>query len=78
MKFEPFLCPTCGQSPRGTIETVNGVAEFVHHDDGTVEYSGYTEIWYDGQMTDKDGEGKVTLICPDAHEWKSTMMEEDS
>lgn len=61
-------CPECGELARGTIETVNGVAEFVIEEDGTVDYSGRTDIWWDEQMTVMF-EGRCMLICRSGHEW---------
>jgi len=76
MRFDPNVCPTCGGRARGTMETLPGLAEFDVNDDGSYEYGGYTEVFWDGQVTDKDDEGRVTLICgtDDAHEWQAERV----
>ncbi len=69
MRFEPFFCPECGEMARGTLETITGVAEFVVAADGSIEYTGYTNIWWDEQRTVTDAGGYVRLVCPNGHDW---------
>lgn len=74
MKFEPFNCPKCGLAARGTVESLSGVAEFNDADEeGNVEYSGNTEVFWDGQMTETDEEGNVALVCLNGDEWYAKM-----
>jgi len=72
MRYEPGTCPICGKPARGTVETLSGIAEFSRRGDGEVEYSGYTDICWDGQRTVVDPQGRVTLICPSGHEWPAS------
>lgn len=77
MKFGTMKCPECGEQAAGTLETVTGRAEFDEPDeDGNVEYSGETQIFWDGQMTVTKIENEIeyaTLLCHEGHEWKSTV-----
>ena len=89
-QFDPERCPKCGELPRGTLETLSGVAEFAprqdgvrengNHDDperdvhGNFTYSGNTEIFWDGQMTQKT-DGNPHLICWNGHDWPAKDRE---
>jgi hypothetical protein len=74
MRFDPLFCPECGEMARGTLETITGVAEFDASDNGSVEYSGYTEINWDGQETVTDDGGNARLVCPNGHDWPARML----
>lgn len=56
---------------RGTLETVAGVAEFELAADGSdeVEYTGYTDVWWDELHPLVDEGGNVRLVCPKGHDW---------
>ncbi len=56
---------------RGTLETLRGVAEFVATPDGSIEYTGYTNLWWDEQRTVVDEGGYARLVCPEGHDWDS-------
>lgn len=77
MILETPNCPQCNERARGTIETVNGCAEFNWRDDGTAEYSGNTAIWWDEQMTEVV-DGRCALICQNGHEWLSRRTDPTS
>lgn len=59
--------------PRGTLERLSGVALLDVHEDGTADYAGDTEIFWDEQRSVRDEQGKVTLVCPNGHDWKATV-----
>ncbi len=73
MKLETFKCPDCGEPPKGTVETLNGCAVLSPGENGTFEYSGFTEIWWDEQRTEYDEQERVHLICEKGHEWYSRV-----
>jgi hypothetical protein len=74
MKFDKPKCPQCGAPPRGTIDRLQGCAELSDADEaGEFEYSGTTNVWWDGQRTIRDKKNRVLLMCEDAHEWFSKM-----
>jgi hypothetical protein len=77
MRFDPLFCPERGEMARGTLETITGVAEFEANDDGTVEYSGDTDIWWNAQETVTDEGGNVRLVCPTGHEWSARLHESE-
>ncbi len=62
-------CPRCGQQARGTVETVPGIARLSFAADGTAEYDGETELYWDGQETVHNPAGQVLLQCPEGYEW---------
>ena len=75
MRFDPITCPehACGETARGTLERLSGVALLDVHQDGTADYAGDTEIFWDEQRSVRDEQGKVTLICPNGHDWNATV-----
>lgn len=79
MRLDPNRCPECGDVARGTLETVTGVAEFTLAADRSVEYTGYTDIWWDELKTVVDeGGGYVRLVCPNGHDWAARSNEDPS
>lgn len=52
---------------------VQGLALLLDEDneDGTVDYDGYTDIWWDEQKSVYDKQGRVTLVCYEGHEWQT-------
>lgn len=69
MKFSPFICPECNEPAAGTLEVVHGRAEFTEpEEDGSVEYTGETSIFWDEQRP-VEREGKTVLLCSSGHEW---------
>src|SRR6266704_5511221 len=70
MKFKPLACPICGEIPRGTLETLHGIAHMnIDQKTGEAEYDGWTEVWWDEQMSDQDSQGRYLLACRNGHEW---------
>jgi hypothetical protein len=53
------------------LETVPGVALLTFDENGNAEYAGETKIAWDEQVTCRDGEGRVTLECPNGHRWQA-------
>jgi len=51
-----------------------GTALFdIDPDTGEAEYEGRTEIWWDGQQSDVDSQGRFRLTCEHGHEWRAEM-----
>lgn len=74
MTFDKPRCPKCGKPPEGTVDTLHGLARLTEPDeDGSFEYSGTTDVWWDEQRTIRDKKGRVLLMCEDTHEWFSKM-----
>ena len=81
MKLHKPLCPECGEPAHGTVERLSGYAQFTPlKEDGSTEYSGWTEIWWDEQRTvhqKEDGpEGPDNLplvVCPNGHDWPTAI-----
>ena len=75
---EPGTCPECGEYAKGTFETVPGLALLNFVDDGEAEYFGQTDVCWDMQATDRDEQGRATLMCPAGHTWQAAMDEQCS
>lgn len=78
MRIWIAICPECGEAARGTIDKLKGCAEFgeispVAGGPATTEYSGNTEVWWDEQRTIMNKAGKSLVICPNGHEWYTTI-----
>ena len=64
-------CPECGETAKGTLEAISGCAILTFDEDGVAEHGDETEVFWNGQKTVCDGAGRITLICPNSHEWPS-------
>ncbi len=81
MKLHKPHCPECGELAIGTLERLAGRAEFTPvADDGTTEYSGWTEVWWDEQRTvhqkevSPEGPDNLPLVCcPQGHTWPTAI-----
>ena len=45
---------------------------------GNVEYSGYTDVWWDETETVRDAAGQSQLVCVSGHTWFSTVEEPEA
>jgi hypothetical protein len=75
LKIEIPNCPQCGLAARGTVEKLTACAEFEYADDGTIEYSGFTDPFWNEQKSVYDKSGRIELVCDDLHFWFSKMEE---
>lgn len=71
MRFNPIECPECGKTARGTLEHLSGVALLGVYEDGTADYEGDTEVFWDEQRSVQDEQGRVTLVCSNGHDWRA-------
>lgn len=69
MRFEKPNCPQCGEPVEGTVERLAGCAQLFPTEGGEYEYEGSTEVWWNGQITEKDEDGDIALVCPNGHVW---------
>jgi len=72
MRFNPWMCPQCGQAAKGTLDTIPGVALLTFDEHGNAEYFGQTDVCWDNQTSVVDDQGRVKLLCPDGHQWPAT------
>jgi len=67
MSFPLVKCPTCGELPIATSETIPGCLAFLEKCDDkgkkTLEYSGETRVNWDGQEADRDIHGRAIFYC---------------
>jgi hypothetical protein len=73
MRLAPATCPVCRRPAKGTLEIIPGLALLLIGEEGLADYSGQTEIDWNGQKTVEDEQGRVVLICPVGHEWSAKM-----
>lgn len=69
MKLAIPNCPECGESARGTVDTISACAEFGEINGGETEYIGDTDVWWDEQKTNLNDAGDSEVICKNGHEW---------
>lgn len=74
-RFTPLRCPEGNELPKGTLETVEGVADLIISDDGQAEYGGWTEVFWNSQQTIRDAQGMVTLIGTCDHQWQAEVVD---
>lgn len=78
MKREPLRCSECGEVADGTVDTVPARALLTRPDErGHVEWAGETKMFWDGQMTETEAEGRWTLECTNGHQWFAVLVEQD-
>jgi hypothetical protein len=81
MRIHNPNCPECGAPAIGAVERLSGRAELLPlGDDGTTEYSGWTEVCWNEQRTahqdDSRPEGPTNLplvCCPNGHTWPTAI-----
>jgi hypothetical protein len=72
-------CPECGGGIAGSLDVLHGRAEMFRADDeGTFEFSGSTEMFYDEQRNVATEPGTLRVMCPKAHEWTVRVEGEDA
>jgi hypothetical protein len=76
MRFKTPKCPECGELAKGTVDTIPGCALLTFAEDGSAEYFGETEVFWDGQTTMRVGDALV-LHCDQGHDWPSEMTEDE-
>lgn len=69
MHFHPDVCPECEADIAGTHESIPGFARMFRQANGSYEYTGSTDVHWDGQMTDKDPKGRALVECVSGHTW---------
>lgn len=75
MRFAPYRCPECDQLAAGTVEVVQGIALVTFDDEGDAEYTGETKIDWNSQVTVRDALGRITLECPEGHQWPAVTAD---
>ena len=82
MELHTPLCPECGEPAHGTVERLSGYAAFadVPGPDVQVDYSGWTEIWWDEQRTVHQNDDAVKgsdnlplVCCSNGHSWPTAI-----
>lgn len=81
MRIHQPICPQCGEPAAGTVERINGRADFIDiQPDGTTDYSGNTEIWWDEQRTVSQNENAPEgpdnlplVVCCNGHDWPTPI-----
>jgi hypothetical protein len=75
------FCPECGDLALGSTDLVPGAAYIDFQPDGSFDWAGETEVFWDGQYNARpDGSpvpmGTIRLQCPTwVHEWETELMD---
>ncbi len=72
MRFTPSRCPHCRGDAIKIDETLAVTADLSRDKDGSYDYGGDTEVYWDCQEVEEDDFGRVTLYCEEGHTWKAT------
>jgi hypothetical protein len=65
----PLKCPECGEEIIGSVDLVPGCALMNVEPDGTFEWAGETEMFWDGQYNHCEDPTKLLVQCRNGHEW---------
>lgn len=81
MELSPAICPTCGESAIGTIESVSSIAHFDQHRSkvsGNLLHSwnGSSTTLHDTSTTETDADGRLLVTCSNGHEWFAANLRE--
>lgn len=84
--FNPPRHPKSGLPPVGIVDHLYALARMFECDtvevDGQTfpafEWTGTTDVNWDGQESVRDKEGRVTLVDAEDNAWQATMIEVDS
>lgn len=71
MKLTRPNCPECNQEVSGILEVVQGSALIDQDQNGEWSYSGETKMFWDTQKPMIETRTRISLLCPDGHEWTS-------
>jgi hypothetical protein len=79
MRFDPIRCPECGELANAVMEEIRYCRALISEPgpDGEVEYSGGTDVNWDGQAPMREDGGRILLTCPDGHDWLAVASGED-
>lgn len=58
MKYGTPNCPTCGEAVEGEVDIVPARSDVVQQDDGSFEYSGNTELFWESQVNERDWDAR--------------------
>lgn len=86
MRYRLPNCPTCGRDVDGEADYVPGRALVTRLTDGSYEYDGETDMFWDGQMNEleierlhgftKSPATNVRVECRAAHTWETERYDE--
>ncbi|KKL73673.1 hypothetical protein LCGC14_2072550 [marine sediment metagenome] len=74
MYWEQDQCPECGMPPAGTIDTCPGLALLKPEETGGFSYAGITDYETEEQRTQRDEDGRDSLMCENRHVWYSLRL----
>jgi len=77
VELAPAFCPECGKPAAGTLEVVQATARIAVLEDGTLVYTGTTDVAWDSQRSEEDEAGMVTVNCEEWHGWKARLGERE-
>lgn len=64
----PPLCPNCKEPPTSTVERVTALADIRWKEDGSIEYTGDSDVDWNSQHTIlSEGGGETLFHCGNCH-----------
>lgn len=77
MKLVTPNCPHCKVPAVKSHETIPGAAGISIEPDGSFDFTGGTDVWWDDQTTNVDAKGRMTLECDCGRTWKSAVLDDE-
>lgn len=71
MKFDPNICPECGNEPVRILDLLFATAKLTSKDGVVFEYTGYTDPIWDTQTSVVSPNDHITLFCNSGHDWQA-------
>ena len=76
MRFDPCMCPRCGEGPYRILTTVESVTRLNRLEDGTFEFDDSNVSWETQVLLLADG--KATIFCLNHHGFQAEIEPEES
>jgi hypothetical protein len=74
MKIKPSKCEECGRPVVGFVDKIPGCVARVFKDKGQWDFTGDTEVNWNGQVHHRDPRtGQPIVCCEQGHEWPATV-----
>lgn len=67
--FAISVCPECGAKPESILENVMAAAQLMMDDSGNFDYAGESNVHWDTQQVQQNGNKQCQLQCANFHEW---------
>jgi hypothetical protein len=66
---DSVICSRCGKPAIGSVDITPGVTPIAIANDGTFEWAGHVELFWNETRNVSDSKSHMWVQCPDGHEW---------